>query len=131
VAVPRYLTQEWLDAAQRAVDGDATLADATKDVQLTVQQVVTGGPDGDAAYHVAIDDGAVRVLTGEANDATVTFTLDWDTATAVSRGELSAQGAFMTGRIRVRGDLPKLVEHGSVFGGVDDVLADLRAQTTY
>ena len=129
--MPRYLTQEWLDAAHRAVEADAALTESTKDVQLTVQQVVTGGPDGDAAYHVAIDDGTVRVVTGEASNATVTFIQNWDTAAAISRGELSAQGAFMTGRIRVRGDLPKLVEYGNVFGGVDDVFADLRAHTTY
>ena len=79
----------------------------------------------------SIDDGTVRVVSGEASDATVTFMQNWETATAIGRGELSAQGAFMTGLIRVRGDLPKLVEHGSVFGGVDDVFADLRAQTTY
>jgi len=129
--VPRYLTQEWLDAAQRAVENDTTLADATKDVRLTVQQMVTGGPDGDVAYHVVVDNGAVRVLGGEASDATVTFIQAWDTATAIGRGDLSAQGAFMTGRIRVRGDLPKLVEHDNVFGNVDDVFAELRAQTTY
>ena len=129
--MPRYLTQEWLDAAQRAVEADATLADVTQDVQLTVQHVVTGGPDGDAEYHVTIDDGMVRVSTGRASDASVTFIQDWTTATAVSRGELSAQGAFMTGLIRVRGDLPKLVEHGDVFGEIGDVFADLRTATTY
>lgn len=129
--MPGYLTREWLDAAQRAVEADATLADATRDVHLTVQQVVTGGPDGDAVYHVVIDDGTVRVVNGEASDATVTFMQSWTTAAAIGRGELSAQGAFMTGLIRVRGDLPKLVEYGNVFGGVDDVFADLRTQTTY
>jgi putative sterol carrier protein len=129
--VPRYLTEEWIDAAHRAVESDAALANATKDVQLTVQQVVTGGPDGDAAYHVVIDDGTVRVVNGQAGNATVTFIQNWETATAIGRGELSAQGAFMTGRIRVRGDLPKLVEYGSLFGGVDDVFADLRERTTY
>jgi putative sterol carrier protein len=129
--VPGYLTEEWIDAAQRAVEADSALSDATKDVQLTVQQVVTDGPEGDAAYHVVIDDGTVRVVSGEAGEATVTFVQSWETATAVSRGELSAQAAFMTGRIRVRGDLPKLVEYGSLFGGVDDVFADLREHTTY
>jgi putative sterol carrier protein len=129
--VPRYLTREWLDAAQRAVESDATLADATNDVQLTVQQVVTGGPDGDTAYHVVIDDGTVRVVSGKTNDATVTFTQNWETATAIAQGGLSAQGAFMTGLIRVRGDLPRLVEYSSVFGGVDEVFAALRMQTTY
>ena len=129
--MPRYLTPEWLDAAQRAVDADTDLAAATADVALTVQQVVTGGPDGDAAYHVVVDHGTVRVVNGQSTDPTVTFIQNWDTATAIGRGELSAQGAFMIGLIRVRGDLPKLVEHGGVFGGVDDVFAELRTQTTY
>jgi putative sterol carrier protein len=129
--VPRYLTREWLDAAQRAVESDATLADATNDVQLTVQQVVTGGPDGDTAYHVVIDDGTVRVVSGKTNAATVTFTQSWETATAIAQGGLSAQGALMTGLIRVRGDLPRLVEYSSIFGGVDEVFAALRMQTTY
>jgi putative sterol carrier protein len=128
--VPRYLTPEWLDAAQRAVAADTRLADVTKNVELTVQQVVTNGPDGDAAYRVVIDNGHVSVEGGEA-DATITFVQDWDTAAAINRGDLSAQGAFMTGRIRVRGDLPRLVELGEVFGGVDDVFAGLRARTTY
>jgi putative sterol carrier protein len=129
--VPRYLTQEWLDAAQRAVESDAGLAHATRDVQLTVQQVVTGGPAGDSAYYLAIDGGTVRVVSGEASEATITFIQNWETATAIGRGELSALGAFMTGLIRIRGDLPKLIEYGSVFGGVDDVFAELRDQTTY
>jgi putative sterol carrier protein len=129
--MPRYLTPEWLDAAQRAVEADQHLAAATADVRLTVQQLVTDGPDGDVAYFVAIDRGAVRVGKGEAPAATVTFIQDWDTAAAIGRGVLSAQGAFMTGRIRVRGDLPELVEHGNLFGAVDDVFAELRAQTTY
>ena len=129
--MPRYLSAEWLDAAQRALSADDAVAKAAGDAQLTVQQVVTGGPDGDVAYHVTVDHGTVRVTPGEAADPTVTFIQSWDTAAAIGRGEQSAQGAFMTGLIRVRGDLPKLVDYGDVFGGVDDVLADLRTQTTY
>jgi hypothetical protein len=129
--VPRYLTPEWLDAAQHALERSTALTDATTQVQLKVQQVVTGGPDGDVTFHVAVDRGNVRMIGGEAGDATVTFIQSWDTARSVARGEQSAQGAFMNGQIRVRGDLPKLVEYGDVFGGVDDVLAALRADTTY
>ena len=66
-----------------------------------------------------------------APDATVVFTEDYDTAAAIGRGDLSAQSAFMMGRIRVRGDLSKLVEQSNVFGEIEDVLAELRAETTY
>jgi putative sterol carrier protein len=129
--VPRYLTAEWLDAAQRALDDSPAVLDASREVKLTVQQIVTDGPDGDVAFHVEVDHGRIRVAGGEAADPTVTFIQKWDTAGAVARGDMSAQGAFMTGLIRVRGDLPKLVEHSDVFGGVDDVLAELRTQTEY
>jgi len=92
---------------------------------------VTAGPRGDVAYHLEVRDGDVRIAPGVADAPTVTFIQDWDTASAIGKGELSAQGAFMAGRIRVRGDLPKLVECGDVFGDLDDVLADLRSQTPY
>ena len=129
--MPRYLSSEWLDAAQRALAGDDVLAQASAEVELTVQQLVTGGPDGDVAFHVDVARGAVNLASGEAEDPTVTFIQSYNTAASIGRGELSAQGAFMTGLIRVRGDLPKLVEYGDVFGGVDDVLAALRTQTSY
>jgi putative sterol carrier protein len=129
--VPRYLSAEWLEAAQLALAADDVLAKAAAEVELSVQQQVTGGPAGDIAFHVDVDHGAVNLLSGDAENPTVTFIQSYDTAAAIGRGELSAQGAFMTGLIRVRGDLPKLVEHGDVFGGVDDVLAELRTQTTY
>lgn len=83
------------------------------------------------AYHVEVHGDEVRIAPGVAADPTVTFIQDWDTAAAIGKGELSAQGAFMAGRIRVRGDLPRLVECGDVFGNLDDALAGLRSQTTY
>lgn len=129
--MPRYLSDKWLEAAQRALATDDVLPDGAASVVLTVQQMVTSGPDGDASYHVVVDHGSLRIAPGEASDPTVTFIQSWDTAAAIARGELSAQGAVMTGLIRVRGDLPKLVEFGDVFGGVDDVLGELRSQTTY
>jgi putative sterol carrier protein len=100
-------------------------------MHLVVQQVVTGGPDGDVAYHVIVDDGRTTVRAGRADDPTVTFTQDRDTARAVSRGELSAQGAFMAGRIRVRGDLPALVAQQDALLRVDDVFASVRETTEY
>ena len=104
---------------------------ATEGMHLVVQQVVTGGPDGDVAYHVIVDDGRTSVRAGRADDPTITFTQDRATARAVSRGELSAQGAFMAGRIRVRGDLPALVAQQDALLRVDDVFASVRATTEY
>jgi putative sterol carrier protein len=129
--VPAYLSPAWLTALQDAADSSPTLRDATAGMRLVVQQVVTGGPDGDVAYHVIVDDGRATVRAGQADDPTITFTQDRATAAAVSRGELSAQGAFMAGRIRVRGDLPALVAQQDALLRVDDVFASVRETTSY
>jgi putative sterol carrier protein len=126
-----YLSPEWLAALQAAADASSTLRDATAGVHLVVQQVVTGGPQGDVAYHVTVDDGATTVAAGRAEEPTITFTQDLPTAAAVSRGELSAQEAFMTGRIRVRGDLPALIAQQDTLLGVGDVFASVRASTDF
>jgi putative sterol carrier protein len=129
--MPRYLSPEWLDAAQAAMESDGALREATAGLAFVVQHVVIDGPDGDVTFHVRVDDTGVQLRKGETRDATVAFTEDYATAAAIGRGELSAQSAFMMGRIRVSGDLEKLIEQGAAFGEIADMLAGLRSDTTY
>ncbi|CAN5263174.1 hypothetical protein BH18ACT4_BH18ACT4_12210 [soil metagenome] len=125
------MSPELLDAFSTAAGGHEGLRRATADVSLVVQQVVTGGPGGDVTFHVEINRGAVAVRGGEASEPTVTFTEDYCTAAAVARGDLSAQGAFMAGRIGVSGDLPRLVECQAALSGIDDLSRSLRLDTEY
>ena len=53
----------------------------------------------------------------------MTFTQDVETAAAVNRGELSAQAAFMTGRLRVGGDVQVLLDRQPALAEVDDIFA--------
>ena len=127
--MPRYLSDEWIAALDAAASTDAGLATATRDVGLVIQQQVTGGPDGDVAWHVTLDHGHVRILPGTARHADVTFRHDHDTAQAVARGEISAQAAFMIGKLRVGGDGGLLLAHHDLFDSVEDVFASVRADT--
>src|SRR5690348_16625395 len=124
--MPRYLSPEWFESAQRAAAGNAALHAATKGAHVVVEHEVTGGPDGDVRFHVVVDDGRVEIVNAPAPEPTVTFVQDYETASSIGRGELSAQGAFLTGRLRVRGDVPKLVDEMDAFGGVDDLFDGLR-----
>jgi putative sterol carrier protein len=130
----RYLSPEWIDAAGRALAGDAGLKDATVDVQLTLEQVVTGGPAGTVRWTIAIDHGrveVVEVLEGAAPAADLRFTTTYDTAAGIASGSLGAQRAFAEGRLRVGGDLSLLVAHHRTLASVDDALAPLRAETSF
>ncbi len=115
----------------RQSDLGPELARAAADVRLVVQEVVTGGPDGDVRYVVAIDHGRTDVHPGDHPAPDVTFVVDWDTAVAVATGSTSTQDAFTTGRLQVRGDMGVLLRHGTALAGLDAVFAEVRAATTY
>ena len=127
----RYLSPEWIDAVASAVGDSAELRKAAEGVHLTVQQQVTGGPAGDVAFHVVLDDGKVAVRRGAAAAPDVTFVQDHATAVAVATGELAAQAAFMSGRLRVTGDVQRLMQEKDALAGLDRVLVGVRAATEY
>lgn len=127
----KYLSPEWIDDLDAAASASEPLRLATEDVDLVVQQRVLAGPDGDVEFHVVADHGDVSVRPGPSARADVTFTQDHDTATAIGRGELSAQAAFMVGKLRVGGDIERLLAHRSAFAGIDDVFDEVRSRTTW
>ena len=141
-----YLSREWMDAARGALAADTGLKAATAEVRLTLEQVVTGvpaevGPDatGSVRWHVRVDQGEVALSAGpaapdgtaEGDGADVRFTTDYATAAAIAAGRLSAQRAFLDGRLRVGGDVGMLGRNQRAFAAVDDALAAVRAATTF
>ena len=127
-AVLRFLSDPWIDAMARAVEG---ASGPLVDPPLVLQQVVTGHTEGEAAWSITLGAGTIVVTHGRADRPTVTFTQDVETATAVNRGELSAQAAFMTGRLRVGGDVQVLLDRQPDLAVVEDIFALVRADTTY
>jgi putative sterol carrier protein len=129
--VARFASPEWIAELDRAMVADPSLQQVSTDVSLVVQQTVTEGPDGDAVWHVVVDGGHVRVHPGSAPEPDVSFTQSYDTAAAIARGDLSAQTAFMIGKLRVGGDVALLMAHQATFDGVEDVFEAVRAGTDF
>ena len=75
-----------------------------------MQYVVTGGPDGDIKYYWVLENGKLQESQlGELPDAEVTLTQSYDDALKIQKGELDANAAFMQGRIKVTGNMAKLM----------------------
>jgi len=127
----RYLSLEWIDDLQRAAERSPHLGQAAEGVAMVLQQHVTGGPDGEIAYHVTIDHGVVHVQPGVTDAADVAFTQDYATARQVAAGELDALQAFQDGRVAVRGDVRRLTEAQPALAALDEAFADVRRDTTY
>ena len=83
-------------------------------IDLTIEQRILDGDEVVACYHVVLGASGVRVVDGPAERADVAIEQDTDTALALRSGALHAQSAFLTGRLTVRGDVQKLVEHGAI-----------------
>jgi putative sterol carrier protein len=60
--------------------------------------------DGAGTWKVDVDDGRVSVSEG-AGDADCTITTSEETFMKVVRGEQNATTAYMTGKLKVRGDM--------------------------
>ncbi|MEZ5183481.1 MAG: SCP2 sterol-binding domain-containing protein [Acidimicrobiales bacterium] len=124
-----FLSDEWVRALDRAEAADDDLRARCADLSLVIEQEVTDGPDGPVRFHVVLDHGTAAVRPGPAPHPTIRFSQDHETAADIARGRGSAQRAFMTGRLRVGGDLRVLLEHGEVLGQLGDVFAAVRAET--
>jgi hypothetical protein len=75
------------------------------EVRVVVQQELI---DTGATWHVVVGDGRAAVAPGRHPTPDVTITEDRATAAAIGGGHLSAQQAFIDGRLRVRGSLDLL-----------------------
>jgi putative sterol carrier protein len=125
--VAEFLTDAWvaeMDAAARAVE-------VPDDLHLVVQQVVLDDRGRESAYVVRIDGGRASVERGRVDDPDVTFTQDRATATAIAQGELSAQVAFMAGRLRVGGDLRAVMDRTERLVSLEDLFGPTRAGTSW
>jgi putative sterol carrier protein len=71
------------------------------------------------------------VTDGRVEGPDLTFTQDRATAGAIARGELSAQAAFLDGRLRVGGDLSAARSRARALAAIADVFASPRAVTTW
>lgn len=99
--MPEVGSDAWITAFAERAAGVAVDPVA----RVVVQQELT---DTGARWHLVIDGGRVTVAAGEHASPDVWFAQDAATATAVADGTLSAQQAFMDGRLRVRGELTRL-----------------------
>ena len=126
-----YLSAAWFEDVNRAARADEGLAGVTAGARVTIQQVVTGGPAGDVRYWVRVDDGAVEAGPGTAEAPDATVTQSYETAVAVSRGELSVEQALLDGRVRLSGDVSLLLRHATALGGVAAAFGEVRNRTTY
>jgi putative sterol carrier protein len=117
MATYAFLSPEWIEAARALrseLATDAEIPASTMRMNLTVEEVPYG--EGVVDAHVDTTAGLVEIELGHIDPADVKVTLDFDTARAVlidNNAEI-AMAAFMAGKVRVEGDMTKLLAYQSM-----------------
>ncbi|MDQ3944554.1 MAG: SCP2 sterol-binding domain-containing protein [Actinomycetota bacterium] len=102
----QYLSQEWLDETRKLAESQPVRPGAT----ARIQYVTTGAPEGDIKYYWVLEDGKILdSQLGEIDDSDFTLTMTYDDAVKVQKGELDPNAAFMQGRMKVSGNMAKLM----------------------
>jgi putative sterol carrier protein len=118
----KFLTEDWAAEATGALQAHEQFK-ASADMSL--QFVVSDAPDGEVKFYMdASGDDPVQAV-GELEDADVTISSSYETASAIFSGELNTQMAFMTGKIKVNGNLAKLMTQQTALGHWASAVAGL------
>ena len=104
----KFLSTEWADAVKAELNANDAFRQAAASQQATIQQVITSD-EGDTHYWIVIADGAIDMGVGDADAPDATITQSYDTAVKLAKSELSVVTAFMTGKVKVAGNMGMLM----------------------
>ncbi len=111
-----FLSDEWMDAA-KAIREEYKGKGAPSAHVVRMNQIITDVPFGEGSIdaHMDTSSGEMEMDTGHLENPDVTVTLDWATAKAifVEGNPQAGMQAFMSGKIKVAGDMTKMMAMGN------------------
>jgi putative sterol carrier protein len=131
-----FLSDTWIEEARKIrAEAAAEGTNATVPHSVRVNLVITDVPfaEGTVDAHVDTTSGIVEIDSGHIDPADMVVTVDHSTARSilVEGNTQVAMQAFMTGKIKVEGDVSKLIElQGGPPGPAAQVLAERLREIT-
>jgi putative sterol carrier protein len=108
----QFLSDEWMDAA-KAIREEYAGKGTPAAHAVKMNQIITDVPFGEGTINAHMDTsgGELKMDTGHLDDAELTVTIDYETAKAifVDGNPQAGMQAFMAGKIKVQGDMTKLM----------------------
>ena len=110
----KFLSEEWTREVTQALNQSDAFKKAAGSQSAKLQQVVNS-PEGEKKYYFKLEGGQAEVGPGEIDGPEATITQDYDTAVALAKQELTGTAAYMSGKLKVSGDLMKLMQLQGLF----------------
>jgi hypothetical protein len=114
-----FLSDDWFDAVEGLRDEMPEPPAALKDLVINI--VVAGGPDGDREIHMT----GGQFERGLAEGAPTKLTVPFDVAKAmfIDGNQQAGMQAFMSGQIKVEGDMSRLMAMQAAGGPTPEQVA--------
>jgi len=124
----KFLSDEWLNEVQTRLNANEGFQAAAKGQSARLQNEITGAPGGDVKYGFVLDGGAVSLVKGDIDAPEATLSQGYDVAVSMSKQEMTGQQAFMQGKLKVSGNLMKIMQLQGVFGAMPTAVGDLEVE---
>ena len=125
-----YLSEEWRAEAERRLKAELT-PERMNGITSSMSNVYLDCPGGGSKYLLfRFADGALTELglgSGEPPEAEFHITGSYDTFAQISRAELGAQKALMTGKLKLKGNMIKALKLAAIADRLNKVLAGIPA----
>lgn len=120
----RFLSDEWASELETRLNASDAFRKGLGSTRATVQQVIAT-PEGERRYWIRTEDGRIEMGSGEAPAPDATITQDYDTAVALARGEVNPVSAYMTGKLKIAGNLMMLMGLQGALSELPRVMQDM------
>lgn len=124
-----FLSTAWIEAA-RAIRDEYEGRVGPPPVAVRMNQVITDSPQGTIQAHLDTSSARTQLELGHLTQPDLTVTTDYATAKAlfVQQDPAVAMAAFLSGKIRVEGDIAKLLALQATSMQVDTLAAEVAAR---
>ena len=124
----KFLSQEWAETMTSALNSSDDFKSAASGKSAKLQQVVTDVEGAEVKYYFVLDNGTANVSLGEVEEPEATVTQNYDTAAGLQKGEVNAQQAFMQGKLKVSGNMMKLMQLQGVISAMPKAVGDVEVE---
>jgi putative sterol carrier protein len=104
----QFLSTEWSEQVKAALNASDSFAQSSAGKKATIQQVIDRNGE-QTRYWIVIADGTIDMGIGDAEAPDATITESYETAVGLAKREVNVVTAFMTGKIKVDGNMGLLL----------------------
>jgi len=127
----KYLSKEWAEEVIKRANEKLT-PEKMKHVTSSMLTLNTNCPDGkERAVYYEIVDGVVTtvsIMEGKMPNAEFTITADYQLYARISRAELKARRALMSGKMKLKGPLVKALRLAPLVDRLNEVISTIPSE---